>query len=168
MSVDLIYKMHRDRAYEIGDASGFFFAESFASALRTLPIMVRDRGPLGALKLLVKVVLGRAYYFGLTEGGHPLSTGVAARGYCRFYPIAPEAVVLGEIVTDEKSRGRGYATRAIMLAINAMIRRGRSLYYIDTQTGNAPMIRAIEKLGFGPAIAGAAISGRAAAEQQAP
>lgn len=154
MAVDLIYSMRREHPYDVADSGDFFFARSLPTALRVVPVMLRDRGALGAAKLLAKIALGRCHYFGLARQGRPLSTGVAALGYCRFYRVPSDAIVLGEIITDKNSRGRGHATHAIMLLINAVIRRGSMVFYIDTQTGNLPMIRAIEKLGFGPAIGG--------------
>jgi hypothetical protein len=135
----------------VGDA-GFFFVDSLTAAAPFLGLMVRDRGARGSLKLLAKLLLGRCIYFGLADGKMPLSTGLLALGYCRHYPVPASAVVIGEIVTQPHSRGRGLATRAIMLGVNKMTRKGSSLFYIDTQFDNLPMIRSIEKLGFGSAL----------------
>jgi GNAT superfamily N-acetyltransferase len=159
MAVDLIYNMRRAKGYD-SDANGFFFVDSPRTALRTLPIMWRDRGLLGAAKLVGKVILRRCCYFGLAYKRQPLSTGVLALGYCRFYPVPADAIVIGEIETAPASRGHGYATRAIMLAIGTMVKTGSTNFYIDTQRQNVPMIKSIAKLGFGRPI-----GGDAAAEQ---
>jgi len=155
MAVDLIYNMQRAQQYELDDRS-FFFVDSLGSALSMLPVMWRDRGMLGAAKLFAKVILHRSFYFGLALDRQPLSTGVLALGYCRFYSVPSNAIVIGEIVTAATSRGKGYATRAIMLAISTMIRKGSTNFFIDTQRQNIPMIRSIEKLGFGRPTGGAA------------
>jgi RimJ/RimL family protein N-acetyltransferase len=83
-----------------------------------------------------------------------VSSGVLALGHCRFYAVGREAIVIGEIATAAASQGKGYATRTVMLAINNMIRAGSTVFYIDTQRRNTPMIRSIEKLGFGPPVGG--------------
>jgi len=153
MPIDLIYRMHRSQPYVV-DGSAFFFVDSPPAVLRTLSIMSRDRGTFGTLKLVTKVLLRRCVYFGLAENGKPQSTGLIALGYCRFYLVPSNAAVIGEIVTEPASRGQGHATRAIMLAINGMIRAGYTVFYIDTQRQNVPMIRSIEKLGFGQPIGG--------------
>jgi Acetyltransferase (GNAT) family len=153
MAVDLIYNMQRTQQYELDDSS-FFFVDSLSSALGRLPVMWRDRGVLGAAKLFAKVILHRCVYFGLALKRAPLSTGVLALGYCRFYPVPSDSIVIGEIVTAPTSRGNGHATRAIMLAISTMIRKGSTNFYIDTQRQNIPMIKAIAKLGFGRPIGG--------------
>ena len=153
MAIDLIYRMHRSQPYAV-DEDGFFFADSPAQVLRASSIMYRDRGTVGALKLAAKVLLKRCVYFGLAENGKPQSAGLVTLGYCRFYPVPSNAGVIGEIVTQPASRSHGYATRAVMLAINAMIRGGCTVFYIDTQRQNIPMIRSIQKLGFGQPIGG--------------
>lgn len=156
MSVDLIYRMQRSVPYT-ADREGFFFADSLLSAVAALPLMFRERrGLIGAVKLFVKIAIRRCIYFGLAAHGRPLSSGLLILGYCRFYPVPPDAIVIGEILTSPDHRGRGYATRGIMLAMNELIRRGVTLFYIDTQRPNLPMIRSIQKLGFGAPVGGTA------------
>lgn len=156
MSVDLIYRMQRTVPYTV-DREGFFFADSTVSAIRTLPFMMRERrGVLGTAKLFLKIVVGRCMYFGVARDGKPLSTGLLILGFCRYYAVPRDAIVIGEILTDPDSRGRGHATRAIMLAMNALMLRGRTTFYVDTQTPNLPMIRSIQKLGFGAPVGGTA------------
>lgn len=153
MSVDLIYMMRRQTSYAV-DSAGFFLVTSLADVLREFPLLIRDRGAFQACKLAVKVALRRCCYFGIASNRRPVTTGVLALGYCKFYPVPVDSIVIGEIVTDEGHRGKGHATRAIMLAINAMLRTGADTFYIDTQLHNGPMIRSIHKLGFGPAVSG--------------
>ena len=155
MSVDLIYIMRRPVPYEV-DSAGFFLVASLTDAVRKSPVLIRDRGVLQACKLALKVALHRCCYFGIASNRRPLTTGVLALGYCKFYPVSADSIVIGEIVTNAAHRGQGHATRAIMLAINAMLRKGAETFYIDTQLHNGPMIRSIHKLGFGPAVSGSA------------
>ena len=161
MSVDLIYRMQRSVPYD-ADGEGFFFSDSLFSAIAALPLMYRERrGLIGTAKLCMKIAIRRCIYFGLARDGRPFSTGLLILGYCRFYPVPGDAIVIGEILTDPGSRGRGYATRAIMLAMNELIRKGPTTFYIDTQTRNEPMIRSIRKLGFGAPVGGTAAGSQA-------
>lgn len=153
MSVDLVYRMNRSQTYDVDD-NGFFLVDSLCSAIHRLPTMWRGRGAIGTAKLVAKVVLGRCWYFGLMQDGELRSSGVLALGHCRFYPVTPDAIVIGEVATPPASRGKGFATRTVMVAVNWMIGRGSTVFYIDTQRQNTPMIRSIEKLGFGPPIGG--------------
>jgi hypothetical protein len=157
VSVDLIYTLKRDTHYAV-DSEGFFLLRTTTDALRYFPILFRDKGVLLGAKLALKVSLRRSCYFGIARDGSPLSTGVLALGYCRYYPVPSDAIVIGEIETKPLHRGNGHATRAIMLAMNSMVESGgTAVFYIDTQLHNAPMIRAIHKLGFGTAVSGNAI-----------
>lgn len=158
MAVDLLYRISRAEPYIVSDEN-FFFADSLFGAMRVLPVLMRDRGLAGAAKVVTKIVLGRCVYFGLRNGPLPQSTGTLALGYCRFYPVEREAIVIGEIVTNPDRRGRGLATLSIMLAVNSAIRRGTTTFYIDTQRNNHAMQRSIAKLGFGAPIGGDSAGG---------
>ena len=153
MAVDLFYRMQRSEPYHV-TSDGFLFVDNIAAAIRALPVLLRDRGWVAGSKVVAKVLLGRCVYFGLTSESRPQSTGTLALGYCRYYPVESDAVVIGEIVTVPQSRRRGLATLSIMLAINSAVRRGVHTFYIDTQRRNFAMQRAIAKLGFGPPIGG--------------
>jgi len=153
VAVDLLYKISRGEPYAVSDEN-FFFADSLFGSMRVLPVLIRDRGLSGAAKVVVKIALGRCVYFGLRQGAVPQSTGTLALGYCRFYPVEADAIVIGEIVTLPEQRGRGLATLSIMLAVNGAIRRGTKTFYIDTQRSNHAMQRSIAKLGFGAPIGG--------------
>jgi RimJ/RimL family protein N-acetyltransferase len=156
VAVDLLYKMSTVVPYGVSDAN-FFFADNLSGAMRVLSVLIRDRGLSGAAKAVAKIALGRCIYFGLRQGSMPQSTGTLALGYCRFYPVEKDAIVIGEIVTAPERRGRGLATLSIMLAVNSAIQRGTKIFYIDTQRNNHAMQRSIAKLGFGAPIAGDAV-----------
>lgn len=161
MSVDLIYRMQRSAPYAV-DRDGFFFADSVISAIGALPFMFRERrGVTGAAKLFVKIAIRRCIYFGVARDGKPLSTGLLILGFCRYYAVPGDAIVIGEILTNPDCRGRGHATRAIMLAMNELMRRGPTTFYVDTQSPNLPMIRSIQKLGFGAPVGGTAAGSQA-------
>jgi RimJ/RimL family protein N-acetyltransferase len=153
VAVDLLYRMRRSGPYPV-NSDKFFFVDNLVTTIQALPVLVRDRGWVGCGKVVAKIVLGRCIYFGLASESRPQSTGTLALGYSRFYPVESDAIVIGEIVTVPESRGQGLATLSVMLAINAVVRRGARTFYIDTQRMNVAMQRAITKLGFGPPIGG--------------
>ncbi|MFC6518651.1 GNAT family N-acetyltransferase [Undibacterium arcticum] len=120
--------------------------------MRQWPLLLHWSTIWERFKLALKIAAGRSVFFGIRSGGSLVSTGVLALGYCRTYKVEPEAVVIGTIGTDPRRRGEGLATRAIKAAMNAMINRGHTLFYIDTLRGNVAMLRSIEKLGFGQPV----------------
>jgi RimJ/RimL family protein N-acetyltransferase len=152
MPAELIYRMERCDPYPTS-SNDFLLVESMAQALPVLPHLIEERGFAGTARLLGKLILHRCSYILTREMGETVSTGVLSFGYCRHYVVSPGSVIIGEIATKASSRGRGLATRTIMLGINEMIRRGLYVFYIDTQKNNLPMIRSIEKLGFGVPLA---------------
>ena len=103
-------------------------------------------------KLALSIAGGWNVFFGIYSSGNLVSAGVLALGHCSFYRVEPEAVVISAVSTAPNRRGEGLATRSIMVAMNAMIERGYTLFYIDTKRDNVAMQHAIEKLGFGQPI----------------
>jgi GNAT superfamily N-acetyltransferase len=152
MSTDLIYRMQRTLPYAT-TRSGFGSAETAGAGLKVFPAILHERGMVGTAKLVIKLGLRRCLYFFLTDNGRIVSTGVLTYGRYGLHEVSREAIVIGEIATRPDARGKGFATQAIMLAINLMVRRGACDFYIDTQPENGPMLRSIEKLGFGAPIA---------------
>ncbi|MBO0699449.1 MAG: GNAT family N-acetyltransferase, partial [Zavarzinella sp.] len=110
-------------------------------------------GKPGAAKAVAKLATGRRTLYLVTHGGRTLSAGWCTVGRCQYYKVEPEAVVVGPIWTSEAARGRGLATAALQLALNEQVRRGRTLFYIDTEKKNHPAQRVFEKCGFGAPVA---------------
>src|ERR1022692_2522867 len=108
MTVDLLFRAVRSKPYEV-DAAGFFCVDSPAAGVCTLSALGLGRKPVGTVKLLAKLALKRCAAFGIREDGAAKMTGVLALGYCKWYSVEPDAVVIGEIYTVPHVRGRGYA-----------------------------------------------------------
>lgn len=152
--VDLLYRTHRTQPFEVEAGEPVLVIEGPRALYRQRAALARWSTPPERIKLAVKIAVGRSVFFAIGQPGGLATTGVLALGYCSYYPVEPEAVVITSLETDPARRGEGLATRAIKGAMNAMIARGRTLFYIDTQKGNIAMQRSIEKLGFGPPLAG--------------
>ena len=107
---------------------------------------------MGFARQLVKTLSkNRLFYFTLSDGA-VVTIGTLAIGFCNFYTVEPDAVVIGSVWTGDAFRGKGLATRSIRAAVNGMIARNCSIFYIDTQASNTAMLRSIENLGFGAPI----------------
>ena len=100
------------------------------------------------MKLILKIAVGRDIFFGICSNGELVSTGVLALGHCSHYKVSPSAVVISTVGTDPRRKGQGLAARSIMGAMNAMIARGSTEFYIDTRSDNFAMQKVIEKLGI--------------------
>jgi RimJ/RimL family protein N-acetyltransferase len=67
--------------------------------------------------------------------------------YARFPFMAREDLQIGDVWTDPGHRNRGLASFAIQRLVQAKARRGRRIWYL-VESGNAPSVRAVAKLGF--------------------
>jgi len=119
-------------------------------ALRTLPRLVARFGWNLGVRIVARSALSNRLFFLAPPDGAIVCSGTLSIGFCNFYAVEKTAVVIGTIETMPESRGKGVATMTIKAAMNAMIRRGFTRFYIDTQSENLPMLRSIHKLGFGP------------------
>jgi RimJ/RimL family protein N-acetyltransferase len=148
----LHFKTRRVEPFPIDKNDDVFVVAGLVGLMRQWTVLWRWSTIWGRIKLALNIAAGRDIFFGIRSAGKPVSTGVLAIGHCSFYKVEPEAVVISGISTDPKRRGEGFATRSIMVAMNAMIERGQTQFYIDTRKDNVAMQRSIEKLGFGQPI----------------
>ena len=109
-------------------------------------------GGLGGIKNLLKILSGRRMFYGVIAGGDLIHTGWVTLSHCRFYWVEDGAAVLGPVWTDSEWRGRGIACRALQTAINTLVHRGVTCFYIDTSGQNAAMQNVINKCGFGAPV----------------
>lgn len=121
-------------------------------AVQAVPRLTKRFGSAFAVRTVAKSVFPNRLFFFTPPRGPIASSGGLAIGFCKFYPVEKEAVVIGTIETTPEHRGRGLATMTIKAAMNAMIARGFTRFYIDTQEGNIPMLRSIANLEFGTPI----------------
>jgi len=122
-------------------------------ALPRLPLLGRHFGWAGALKVVAKLAAGRRSLYLVLRAGLIVSTGWCNVGLCRYYPVEPDAVVVGPIWSAPASRGQGFAAFALARALNALIGQGRRVFYIDTFESNLACQRVIAKCAFGEPVA---------------
>ncbi len=130
----------------------FFLCDTAQTVWDQRSLLIRCLGWGGWLKTLAKAATPRRCFFGVSAGHDLIHTGWLSLGFCRYYAVEENAVVVGPIWTDPAARGRGAATLALNAVVREMFRRSRAIVYIDTSCDNTPCLKVIEKCGFGPAI----------------
>ena len=148
---ELIFRQVRTERFADAGIKDFVLVDGPGLALRHAPALTKHFG-LGFARQLAKTLSkNRLFYFTLSDGA-VVTIGTLAIGFCNFYTVEPDAVVIGSVWTGDAFRGKGLATRSIRAAVNGMIARNCSIFYIDTQASNTAMLRSIENLGFGAPI----------------
>jgi GNAT superfamily N-acetyltransferase len=122
------------------------------SVLRCLNGLIRVVGVVGAAKTVMKLMTPSRLFYGVKCGRDIAHYGWITKGKCNFYPVEPEAVVVGPVETAPAFRGRGLATVGLTFVLRVMAGKGCRLFYIDTAATNFPMQRVIEKCGFGKPV----------------
>jgi len=144
---DLIYRLDTGTPFH-GSDERFHWIDGPVKVLKHLPVLRRRFGWRGLLRLsAITATPSRAFFF-LERDGLPVSHGRVSFGRCHHYRVEQHAAVLGEIWSDTRFRGQGLATLAMQAAINKLIDRRYSTFYIDTQVHNEPMRRVIDNCGF--------------------
>ena len=137
-------------APSLGNAR-YFHALSVRQAIGLTRYLVSLIGVGGTLKTILKLVTRRRQFYGVIDAGRLVHTGWIALGFCRHYHVETTSAVMGPIWSDPGCRGKGYATGALIRAINQLIGSGIHRFYIDTSEDNVACRRVIEKAGFGAA-----------------
>lgn len=149
----LIFRMHRTVPVEVTAQPGveFHLATNMMQFLMVANALGRVVGPRELLKSFMRIGVGRMFYW-VRRDGVILHHGWLSVSFCRHYNVAPGAVVIGPIWTAPTARGLGLATLATQSAINELIARGMSVFYIDTSAQNHACLRMIANCGFATAI----------------
>ena len=148
---DFVFRLIRSAPFESAPPDQFFLVSGPVALLTHGQALVRHHGIDYARQLAKSFSSKRTFYI-VKQNNVVINFGTLTLGVCRYYPVEPTAVVIGSCWTADAHRGRGLATSAIRAAMNCMISKGSSLFYIDTQANNTAMLRSIEKLGFGNPI----------------
>jgi RimJ/RimL family protein N-acetyltransferase len=124
-------------------------AASAADIPGSLPDWARAWGWPAALKIAAKVLTGRrVFFFSRLANGRIAQSGWANIGFCRYYPVEPDAVVLGTLLVTPDFRNRGYSTAAKSHVMHFLFEKGYRRFYSDTTPANRASQRTSEKLGF--------------------
>jgi predicted GNAT family acetyltransferase len=155
VSFQLVYRMEARelKTVELDQGLCFLMLNSGVEGIRHFKTIATCFGKAGATKAVAKLCTRSRSLYLITRDGVVVSSGWCTIGRCAYYKVEPDSVVIGPIWTSDSVRGRGLATKALQLAMNEHVRRGRSLFYIDTEKKNLAAQRVFEKCGFGAPVA---------------
>jgi len=143
----IVYRRTSDEAFD-EPCEGYVAVDNPIHALRNLRPLLRHFGAAGLLKLTAQVATPSRQFYFVVDNGVLVCHGKVTIGQCSHYTIEANAAVIGSIWSDAAQRGKGLATRSIRHAIDRLLARGIDRIYIDTQPGNVPMQRVIDRCGF--------------------
>lgn len=106
----------------------------------------------GLIKAGLKLATKKRRLYCVLASGCVAHYGWVSFSFCRYYQVNAGDVVIGPIMTDDRFRGRGYATLALMRVMNALMAEGCRVFWIDTSEDNIPCRKVIEKCGFGSPV----------------
>jgi hypothetical protein len=147
----LVYRKQFAKSFEIETRTDvtFAFLDGALAAAGSFRLLQRQLRVLGAFKTITKLATRRRTMYLITKDDRVVSTGWCMTGPCKYYQVERQAIVIGPIWSSDEVRGQGIATYGMQKAINELIIRGHSTFYIDTSKGNIPAQRVFEKVGFG-------------------
>ena len=150
----LVYRHEFHEAFHVLDSSGaeFQLLGSPRDAFRFSRSLVSCFGLPGFLKVALKQASSRRRLYCIFADGAVAHYGWVSFSFCRFYKVQAGDVVIGPIWTDDRFRGRGYATLALMRTINELMQKGSHVFWIDTSEDNVACQKVIEKCGFGQKV----------------
>jgi len=151
----LVYRHELFRPMDITQAPGVEF-EFLSSPLDLIKLgvpLLRCLGLSGLIKTGLKLATGKRRLYCVLTQSCVAHYGWVSFSFCRYYKVQAGDVVIGPIMTEERYRGRGYATVALMRVLNALLAKGYSVFWIDTSEDNIPCQKVIEKCRFGKPVA---------------
>ncbi|WP_156804181.1 GNAT family N-acetyltransferase [Rhodanobacter fulvus] len=150
----LIYRMHRTALFDAPARDDVEFR--FVSSLpQLLPLALPLRRVVTTsewVKSLVRINVGGRMFYCLLRDGVILHRGWVSVSFCNHYKVGPGDVVIGPIWSAPGTRGQGLAKYATQRAINELIGRGLSTFYIDTSADNLACQKMIANCDFGSAM----------------
>jgi ribosomal protein S18 acetylase RimI-like enzyme len=150
----LVYRRQFTQSLAVETRSDVTFTlfSGAVGAAGSFRLLRRHLGIFGTLKTIVKLATPRRTMYLITKEDRVVSIGWCMSGTCKYYQVESHAIVVGPIWSSDEMRGQGIATYAMRMAINELVRRGHSTFYIDTSKSNFPAQRVFEKIGFGPPV----------------
>lgn len=149
----LIFRMRRTVPFDVAarDDVEFRFASSLPQFLAMAKPLRRVVSSTELAKSVIRMGVGRMFY-GVLRDGMLLHRGWINVSFCQHYKVRPGEVVIGPIWSAPEARGLGLGKYATQRAINELVRRGLSVFYIDTSSDNASCLKMIANCGFGTAV----------------
>jgi len=152
LNYQLVYRLETTTPFAVAprDDARFVFCGCLGDGMRCFTSLRNGFGTAGAIKTVAKLATPtRMLYLFVSPAGELLHYGWVRVGRCRQFWINPGEVFIGPIRTVPAGRGKGLATDGIKLGINALLARGFTVFYGNSQRDNLASQRVLEKSGFG-------------------
>jgi GNAT superfamily N-acetyltransferase len=155
INYQLVYRLRRSDPFPAVSVPGYayHFLAGPGAAWRLRRGIAGHFRSAGFLKTCAKLATRDRTFYCLTAGEQLANYGWVTASHCRYYRIGIGEIVIGPVWTDPRHRGKGLATAGLQSAVNSLIARGYSVFYIDTSKDNLAMQKVIAKCGFGPPVA---------------
>jgi L-amino acid N-acyltransferase YncA len=155
LAYQLVFRHTIERPFDLRplDGAEFVLLAGPTDAWRQRRALARRVGVRGLPKVFAKLATRSRLLYAVVQDGALVHDGWLSVSHCSTYPVAEGEVVIGPMVTTTPLRGRGLASYGIKEAMNAMLRRGHRVFYINASPANLASRRVIEKCGFGQPIA---------------
>ncbi|MEI6702260.1 MAG: GNAT family N-acetyltransferase [Deltaproteobacteria bacterium] len=150
----LVYRHEFEKAFQVPKRLDvdFEFLSSPLDAIRLWRPLMDCLGFLGLIKTGLKLATKKRRLYCIMSKGCIAHYGWVSFSFCRYYTVQPGDVVIGPILTDDRFRGMGFATVALMQTINQLILERCRVLWIDTAEDNISCQKVIEKCGFGQSV----------------
>jgi RimJ/RimL family protein N-acetyltransferase len=151
----LVFRRTLERPFDLRpfDGAEFVLLAGPADAWRQRRALAGRFGVRGLPRVFAKLATRSRLLYAVVQDGAFVHEGWLSVSRCRTYPVAEGDVVIGPMATTPPLRGRGLAVYGIQEAVNAMLRRGHRVFYINTSPANHASQRVIDKCGFGQPVA---------------
>jgi L-amino acid N-acyltransferase YncA len=155
LAYQLVFRHTLERPFDPRplDGAEFVLLADPADAWRQRRALARRFGVRALPKVFAKLATRSRLLYAVVQDGALVHEGWLSVSRCRAYPVADGEVVIGPMATTPPLRGRGLAAYGIQEAMNAMLRRGHRVFYINTSPANLASRRVIDKCGFGRPVA---------------
>jgi L-amino acid N-acyltransferase YncA len=155
LAYQLVFRRALERPLDLRPVAGaeFVLLAGPPDAWRQRRALARRFGVRGLPRVLAKLATRSRLLYTVVQDRAVVHDGWLSVSRCRAYPVADGDVVIGPIATTPPLRGHGLASYGIQEAMNAMLRRGHGVFYINTSPANFASRRVIDKCGFGRPIA---------------
>jgi len=151
---ELVFRRALERPFDLRPVDGeFVLLAGPADAWRHRRALARRFGARALPKVFAKLATRSRLLYAVIRDGAFVHDGWLSVSRCDAYPVADGEVVIGPIATTSEMRSQGLASFGLKHAMNAMLRRGHHVFYINAATTNLASQRVIAKCGFGEPIA---------------
>lgn len=127
----------------------FIYCRKPGDALSILPAILEHYGLAGTLKLLLMLGSPTREFSAVRVGQRLVARAWVQLGSCKAYPVETSSAVLESVWTDPSHQRMGLAEALLGRDLNHLVERRIQITYIDTDQNNLPMLKVIDRLGYG-------------------